>query len=238
MSPSFSDQDGLIFQLLYWTVTASSTRISPAVSFLLTEQHTINFAEQSDIFITLYGLSWLRTLCSVYLRTHWDGNRLTSLLLVGFSKHVYHLDIDTTTNPITFSYQVTRNLKSQFFAPCSNTLHTKTTLASSPADPCLSTSPVNSDLSQKADCRSWWCFSHVEVPPKPPLKCSKTASLVKCVHNKHMPLHAVHHLAQCTLSVFIQLQVPGILASFGTTIYFTKKSFIAWNLKVNGLLSL
>lgn len=133
---------------------------------------------------------------------------------------------------------MTWNLKSQFFAPWSNTLHTQTTLASSPADPCLSTWPVNSYLSQKADCRSWWYFSHAEGPPKPPLNCPKTASLVKCVHNKHMPLHAVHHLSQCQLSVFIQLQVPEIPASFGTTIYLTKKSLITWNLKVNGLLSL
>ena len=41
-----------------------------------------------------------------------------------------------------------------------------------------------------------------------------------------MPLHAVHHLSQCQLSVFIQLQVPEIPASFGTTIYLTKKSLI------------
>lgn len=134
---------------------------------------------------------------------------------------------------------MTGNLNSQFFAPWSNTLHTQTRLASLPADPCLSTtSPANSNLSQKVDCRSWWCFSHAEVPPKPSLKCPKTASLVKCVHNKHMCLHAVHHLAQCTLSVFIQFQVPEIPAAFGTTIYFTKKSIITWNLKVNGLLSL
>lgn len=134
---------------------------------------------------------------------------------------------------------MTQNLKSQFFAPWSNTFHTQTTLASSPADPCPSiTSTVNSNLSQKTDCRSWGCFSHAEVLPKPPLKCPKTASLVKSVRNKHMPLHGVHHLAQCTLSVFIQLQVPEVPASFGITIYFTKKSFITWNLKVNGLLSL
>jgi len=67
MTPSFSDQDGLIFQLLDWTVTVSSARISPAVPFLLTEQHTINFAEQSDICTSLYGLSWLRTSYSDYL---------------------------------------------------------------------------------------------------------------------------------------------------------------------------
>ena len=84
MSTSFSDQYGLIFQLLDWTVMVSSTRISPEVPFLPTEQHTINFAEQSDISTTLYGLSWLRTSCSVYLWTHWDGNRLTSLLYFTF----------------------------------------------------------------------------------------------------------------------------------------------------------
>jgi len=67
MTPSFSDQDGLIFQLLDWTVTVSSTRFNPAVPFLLTEQYTINFAEQSDISTRLYGLSWLRTSYSVYL---------------------------------------------------------------------------------------------------------------------------------------------------------------------------
>jgi hypothetical protein len=66
MSPTFSDQDGLVFQLLDWTVTVSSTSISPVVPLLLTEQHTINFAVQSGISTTLYGLSCLRTSYSVY----------------------------------------------------------------------------------------------------------------------------------------------------------------------------
>ena len=131
---------------------------------------------------------------------------------------------------------MTGNLQSQFLALWSNTLHTQTTLASSHTDPCLSTTSINnSNLSQKDDCNSWWCFSHAEVLPKPPLKHHKTASLVKCVHNKHMPLQAVHHLAQCTLLVCIQLDVPETPASSGTTIYFTQKLFITRHLKVNVL---
>jgi hypothetical protein len=34
----------------------------------------------------------------------------------------------------------------------------------------------------------------------------KTAGLLKCLHNKHIPLHTVHHLAWCIL--FNQLQTP------------------------------